>query len=427
MGANRSAQRTSPVRPAGGGTWTAILLVVVTLAAAAAPLHARRLQNQAAPTLEQLGDDVDSSDPKVRRKALEALAGLGAEGLDPLSRLVADPVRAIRRDAIAAVLAIYVQPPAGEQVKSAEDAFEWAPYRATPWAQPSDLVTNLVRALGDEWSLVRRDAVYALGVVSAPPVDKGLANELIFSLADPAAPVRLAAARVLGRLRVTQAGDPLIGHIGDQVLAVRLASMRALGEIQERRALVALRQQLDYFERGSAGRAALDGLARIAHPSSAALFAEERHSSNAVLRRHAYEGLARLGGIPAGEVAMVEAVMTEERNTEAGLAMAFALAAAGHPYVDRIVQALAVRGTAEQALEYVVELGRSQPDAIVPHLQHADAAVREHVAMAVGFVGGTNAEAALTQIANDSSPEVRHAAEVALMRMRVHQTPTERR
>jgi len=402
-------------------------LLVLAGGLAAVPALARPSPRPDAPSLRQLATDVTSEDSRVRRKALNALAAIGPEALDPLSLLVADPVRGIRRDAILAVLAIYVQPPSGSRVESAEDAFGWAPYRATPWPPPPVLIANLVSALGDEWSLVRRDAVYALGIVKAPPIDEGLAKELIYSLSDPADDVRLAAVRVCGRLRVTQAGEALIGHIGDPVLVVRLAAMRALGDIREERALVALRQQLDYYYGGSAGRAALHGLARIAHPSTATLFEQERLSSDSVHRLYAYEAAARLGGIPLADVEKTETLLTEERDKQVVVAMAFALAAAGRPYVDRIVQALADRETAGQALEYLVDLGRSQPDAIVPYLQHADPGVRAYVAMAAGFVGGSAIEAALTRAAGDSDPAVRHAADVALMRLRALETRGARR
>lgn len=403
---------------------TMLLLVAAWLGAVtAAPLLARPSRSQGAPTLQQLGDDVASADARVRRRALDALAVRGPEALDLLSRLVADPVRGIRRDAILAVLAVYVRPPSGERVERAEDAFGWAPYRATPWPLPSTLVANLVSALGDEWSLVRRDAVYAIGTVSAPPIDQRLASELIFSLADPEGEVRLAAVRAVGRLRVTQAGEALIGRIGDPVLAVRLAAMRALGDIREERAIVALRQQLEYYYGGSGGRAALHGLARIPHPSSETLFQQERQSSDRVHRLYGYEASARFGGLSDAEVQKAEALLAEERDEQVIVAMAFALAAAGRPYVDRIVEALANHETAGQALEYLVELGRSQPEAIVPHLQHANPVVREQVAMAVGLFGGPGAEAALARLASDSNPAVSQAADVALMRMRALKTP----
>jgi hypothetical protein len=182
---------------------------------------------------------------------------------------------------------------------------------------------------------------------------------------------------------------------------------------------VALRDQLEFYRGGSAGRAALDALARIAHPSTATLLAEERMSSDARHRRYGYEALARLGGVPEGD-ATVERLLMEERDAEVIGAMTFALAASGRPYVDRIVQALADRNTADQALEYLVELGRARPEVLLPHLQNATPVVREQVAMAVGLVGGADAEAALTPLARDPDPAVQHAAQMAVLRIRGH-------
>jgi len=381
-------------------------------------------QDQETASVRQLANDVNSAEPKVRRAALKALATMGPEALDPISLLVADPVRDIRSQAIMAVVGIYVEPPPKRRVQTAEDAFDWSPYLATPWAVPPVLVTNLVRALADDWPSVRRDAAYTLGVVLTPPVDTRVADELIYSLADPASEVRLAAVRALGRLRATRAGDQLIGRIVDPVLAVRLAAMRAVGEIREARALVALRQQLDYYGRASAGRAALDALARIAHGSTAGLFEQERFSDSEAFRRSAYEGIARLGGVRDGDVAAVEQRLTEERDPQVRIAMTFALAATGRPYLDRIVQLLPDRDVADQAVEYLVELGRSRPDALVPHFQDRDPVVRGRVAIAAGLVGGARTEAELSRLTTDGDPTVRRAAETALLRMRGTSTRT---
>ena len=344
---------------------------------------------------------------------------MGPEALEPLSLLVGDPERGIRSDAIGAILAIYVEPPPRERVSSAEDAFGWTRYRTTPWAVPPALLTNLVRALADDWPSVRRDAAYALGVVMTPPIDDRVADELIYSLADADNSVRLAAVKSLGRLRATRAGDHLIGRIVDPDLPVRLAAMRAVGEIREARALVALQDQLDYYRGGIAGRTALEALARIAHRSTAELFTRERFSKSEAHRRYAYEGIARLGGIPATDALAVEQLLIEERDEAVATAMAFALAAAGRPYVDRVVMALTDPDTANQAIDYVVELGSAQPSTLVRYLQHTDPLVRERVATAMGFVGDAGAEAAVSQLTTDGNPSVRRAAEKALIRMRV--------
>jgi HEAT repeat protein len=396
------------------------MTVAIIIIAPATPLASL---DQEAQTIARLAADVNSADPKVRRAALKALAPMGPEALEPLSLLAGDPERGIRSDAIAAIVAIYVEPPPRERVTSAEDAFGWTRYRATPWAVPPALLTNLIRALADEWPSVRRDAAYALGVVMTPPIDDRVADELIYSLADADDSVRLAAVKSLGRLRAARAGDQLIGQIVDPDLAVRLAAMHALGEIREARALIALRLQLDYYYGATAGRAALAALARIAHPSTTELFTRERFSNSEAHRQYAYEGIARLGGIAGADAVAVEQLLIEERDEAVAAAMSFALAAAGRPYVDRVIMALTDPDTANQALDYVVELGTAQPAALVPYLKHGDAIVRERVATAMGFIANAD-EAALSQLTTDGDPTVRRAAASALTRMRVSKAVT---
>jgi HEAT repeat protein len=395
-----------------------LLLSAALVAALTVPTGALASRDQDPQTITQLTDSVNSPDAKVRRAALKALASRGPEALDPLSLLVGDPERDIRIDAIEAILAIYVEPPARERVSSAEDAFGWTRYRTTPWPASPALRKNLVLGLSDDWPSVRKNAAYGLGIVLTPPVEAQVADELMYSLADPDASVRLAAARSLGRLRAASAADQLIGRIVDTDLPVRLAAMRALGEIREARALDALQQQLEYYRGGIAGRTALDALARIGHKSTAQLFAQEKFSKSDAHRISAYEGIARIGGIPAADAVAMEQLLTAERDESVAAAMAFALAAGGRPYMDRVVMALADNDTANQVMDYVVELGVAQPSALVPYLKHTDPIVRERVATAVGFVGDANAEAALSPLTSDGDPSVRRAAEAAMIRIR---------
>ena len=371
-------------------------------------------------TIARLAEDVNSADEKVRRAALKALSSRGAEALEPLSLLVADPERGIRSDAISAIAAIYVEPPPRERVSNAEDAFGWTRYRTTPWAVPPVLITNLVRALADDWPSVRREAAYALGVVMTPPIADRVADELIYSLSDANDGVRLAATRSLGRLRAERAGDHLVGRIVDRDLPVRLAAMHSLGEIREARALTALQDQLEFYRGAVAGRTALAALARIAHPSTAELFTRERFSSTDAHRISAYEGLARLSAVTGADAAATEQLLTDERNEAVATAMGFALAAGGRPYLDRVVMALTDPDTANQAIEYVVELGAAKPSSLLPYLRHADPIVRERVATAVGFLSDAGAEGALSQLTSDGDPTVRRSAETALIRMRVN-------
>ena len=81
------------------------------------------------------------------------------------------------------------------------------------------------------------------------------------------------------------------------------------------------------------------------------------------------------------------------------------------------MQALADR-EANQAIEYVVELGRAKPDGLAPSLRDRDPIVRARAAIAAGFTGGSAVEAELSRLTTDGDPSVRRAAEVALLRVR---------
>ena len=199
---------------------------------------------------------------------------------------------------------------------------------------PPALVTNLVRALADDWSSVRRDAAYALGVVMTPPVDARVADERdLLARADPDSSVRLAAVEVARTAARHRAGDQLIGRIVDPDLPVRLAAMRAVGEIREARALVAPQEQPRLLPRGH-GRA---GRARGPGPHRAPVdqrTCSRRNGSRRARRTAAMHMKASPGSrvLDADAVAM-EQLLTEERDEAVVAAMALALlAAAGRPY-----------------------------------------------------------------------------------------------
>ena len=402
-----------------GATSVLVAALATVIAAAAAPAGA----GQAAPPppVTQLAADVQSPDSSVRRAALRALAAGGSpEALGPLGILVTDEDNGIQLGAIAAVLDIYVVPPSGRRAGSAEAAFFQAPYNATPWPAPAQLTTGLTKALADDWPAVRRDAVYALGVISPVPAGESVAREVHWSLSDLDPSARLAAARVLGRLRVAQAGLDLIGRVNDSVLDVRLASMRALGDLRENQAVVALTEQFEFdlFNRGSAGRASLDALGRIAHPSSRALFEAETASGNSSHRRSAYEGLARLGGLSEA-APRIGAALATEGDREVATAMAFALVAAGQPaFMEQLIAALGNSRTSTQALDYLIELGPPHAATLAGYATHADPAVRRQVVTALGFIGGSEAEVVLGRANGDADEGVRRASQVALARLR---------
>ena len=368
------------------------------------------------PTLRQTAQDVESPDARVRRRALRELREHGGpEALALLARLIGDEKLDIREDAMDLVARIFVEPPQGHRISSVEDAFGVGPFRVTPWPALGELTQALVKALADDYPSVRRDSAYVLAIVSPTPISDTMTFELMASLSDRSADVRVAAARALGRLRVKAAGLQLVGRVNDEVLDVRLAAMRALGDIRERAAAPALTEQFEFYDRGIAGRQALDALARIGDPRSIPVFEACKGSDRQDRRVAAYEGLARSGAAKAP--GPLESQLATERDERVRLALAFALAASGRS-VAPLIEALANDDLRPQALEYLVELGTRHAAELQTRLRDPDPLVRQHVAIALGFVGGPEADAALAAAANDANPLVRNAVQVAQLRIR---------
>ena len=318
--------------------------------------------------------------------------------------------------AIAGVIGVYVQPRANRSIDSAAVAFEVARFHDQPWSVPPELSTALVKALADEQPSVRRDAAYAVGIVLTPPVTDAVAFEILASLSDREPSVRIAAARALGRLRVQDAGVPLIGRVNDEDLDVRLASMRALGDLRYERAVVALTDQFTFYVRGAAGRSAISALAAIGHPSTIPLFEAQTTSGYPAHRRAAYEGLAR-SGRAAAAAPRIEAAMVSEKDTRVLIAMAFALASAGRDGVNRVLDALADRDRSDDALAYLVELGQPHVAAVAARLSDPNPFVRGQIATALGFIGGPEAVAALKGASGESDPDVRKRISFAQLRL----------
>jgi HEAT repeat protein len=97
--------------------------------------------------------------------------------------------------------------------------------------------------------------------------------------------------------------------------------------------------------------------------------------------------------------------------------MGFALASAGHDGIDRVLDALSDRDRSEEALAYLVELGQPRVAAVAARLNDPNPLVREQIATALGFIGGSEAAEALKGASGEADPQVRHAIEVAQMRL----------
>ena len=367
-------------------------------------------------------------DPKVRVSAIRLLReSKYPEAVAPLAALVTDPVDQVQLEAIGAELSYFLVEDIPEKKHvglfverrtqaQAAAAFALGPLAVWPRPVPPELVRSLLEAVDDANQKVRVEAIYALGTIVHPPLSADATPQLIKALDhyDPA--IRAAAARVIGRLGVTAAGDALIKAMNDSNSGVRFAAMRALGAVHDASAVQALTEQFTFYDKGDGAAAALDALARIADPSSVPLFNARLSDKDPDRRRAAAEGLGRTGDKSSESALQVGA--GNDTDPSARAAMAFALQKLGQHYISRLVEFMTSSRTAPQVGDYLVELGPSVIPALVPLLHDPSPAIRGNVAQVLGALGGPAAVAAIEPLTHDADRDVAQAATRALQRVK---------
>ena len=367
-------------------------------------------------------------DPEARLSAVRLLRDAKyPEAIGPMAPLVLDPIDDIQLETIAAELSFFLE----RDVKSkrmigfvlekrksaiAPSAFELGPFAVWPRPVPPELVSALLQAVDDENPKVRLEAIYATGVIAKAPLAADQVARLIKALDhyDPA--IRAGAARVIGRLKMAEAGDALIKAVNDSKAEVRYAAMRALGAIREQRAVAALTEQLTYYKKGEGAWSALDALAKIAAPASVQVFKDRLHDKDAYIRRAATEGLGRAGDTTSIET--LEKNVTIDDAPMVRLASAFALQKLGRNYAARVIDLMASPKVTVQGQEYLLELGPVMVPTMIPRLQDPDPDMREAIADVLGIIGDATTLPALEAAAKDRDASVASAARRAQARLR---------
>jgi len=293
---------------------------LAVLLSGAAPVMAQA-PPPAAPraSYDQVVAQLTSPDADARRDSLRALGATAyPAAIAQISQLLTDPVDDIQLETIYTLLSFYhvelpevldrrkglkVRPTSRLTVP-AQRIYDLGPFGLIPQPVPVELTNGLAQSMFDKNPRVRLESVYALGVMARPPLDGYAADALPRLLQDPVEEIRVAAARVIGGLRVTTGGDALVAALNDKSTPVATAAMRALGDIRAWQSLQALTDQFTHYNgKGPRAEAAFDALARIAHVSSQPLFTAQLTSSSPNLRRLAAEGLARSGNHEAAQQA----------------------------------------------------------------------------------------------------------------------------
>jgi HEAT repeat protein len=299
----------------------------------------------------------------------------------------------------------------------AQTAFEAGPLAVWPRAVPDALLTSLLQAVDDENPRVRIQAIYTAGAIARAPLSAAHAGRIVSALDhyDPA--IRLAAARVAGRLQVTAARAMLIKAVFDSQEPVRFAAMRALGELRDASVVRTLTEQLEHYGKGEGAWSALDALARIADPASVPVFTARLADRDPFVRRAALEGLGRTGA--ASGAAAIEAAASSDGSPMVRAAAAFALQLLKYDAVARLASTLDSDRQAQQVAGYLLELGPTVAAPLTAHLKDANASVRGNVAVVLGEIGSATDIPALEPLLIDRDSDVRRAAERAIQRIKV--------
>jgi HEAT repeat protein len=398
------------------------MCAVLCVCAAASPAYAQTVR------FDDVVRNLRNPDAKTRLASVKLLRDAQyPEAIEPLAALVGDPVDEIQLETIAAELSFYL----GQDVRTrrmvgfviekrqaavAESAFEQGPMAVWPRPVPAALVSSLLNAVDDENARVRSEAIYAAGVIAHAPVGAAAAQQLLKALDhyDPA--IRAAAARVIGRLNVSSAGDALMKAMNDSHAEVRYAAMRALGFIHETRAVQPLTEQLAFYKKGEGAWSALDALARIGSPSSVPVFKQYLGDRDPYLRRASAEGLGRAKDM--SQLDTLSHMATGDDAPMVRLAACFALQKLGQNYATRIADMLVSDKLAIQGVDALIEIGPSIAPQLYARLQESDPHMREAIADALGAIGGEDALKPLKAAAEDKDPAVAAAAKRAIARLR---------
>lgn len=396
----------------------------------------------AQPSFDDIVKQLSSADAGARLKAVHVLRESAyPEAALPLARAIGDQDDGVQAEAIAAELNIFLARKVVSRRRigyvievrkkiAADAAFSAGEDALGSAAVPPGVLTALLAASRDDNPRIGLEALYAFGTLAPAATGetrvailRASAPELASMVGAPGPAFRYAALRVIGRTFAGRAGDPATdATLGDAVIlalndrdeAVRRAAMDALGAMRYARALDALTQLFQYFGRGEDAEAALDAIARIGHPSSAPLLAEQLQSKSASARAMAIEGLARAGDRSRDLVG----ASSVDRDDRVRLAGAFAATRLVNAPIDPIVSALGQPKLSQPAFAYLVELAPGRVKVFARYAQDPNAETRARVVDALGLSGDASAVSVVEPLVKDADPQVASAAARAVARLR---------
>ncbi|MBI3490889.1 MAG: HEAT repeat domain-containing protein [Acidobacteria bacterium] len=389
-----------------------------------------------------VAQDLASTNPSIRLKAARVLREAACYGAAlPLAALVADPVDEVQLEAIAGEVAIFLNKNVVArrhvgfviEVRHdvASDAFWAGPMASSGRPAPAEVLAALRAAAHDDNPRVAVEALYAFGAMAAEV--KGVARRDLQEangpyLADLAGSaqreMRLAAVAVIGRIYTRWPDETLNESVGPAVIAalddredvIKIVAARAIGGMRYERALQPLTDLFSARARGDVAEAALDALARIAHPSSMPLFKSLLTATDTGLKTLAIAGLARGGDRRV--IAEIDDSLMYERSDDVILSRNFASVLLENASIDMLGEGLLQASRHDIALAYLIEVASTRPAKFLAYALDPDPRLRADVADILGLTRDPRGLPLVEPMLKDRDPRVAQAAERAVARMR---------
>ncbi len=386
---------------------------------------AKSLGRSARPeAITPLNEAMRDPEAKVRREVAKSLRVYrNPATLDGLLMGLRDEDRNVRTESLLGVVEVYVDPDDRRPMERFLGAFSERQPR--PPAEPvipveERVVLGLEARLQDEESSIRRQAAWALGLLS---VDEAV-DSLGMALADPSKDVRMEALRALAHIGTDEAGSQLVTVLMEPSRRMQGEAIDALGEVGYKPAAPQLLSIYDAEQGREMGDRALTALARIGAPEARGVFLQNMTSSDPLRRRWAVEGMGRLRDENLAGSLTKDFLREPEPSVQS--AYCFALALVGRPeFIDRIALSLADQFLREQSVAYLVELGSPFLTELVPYLSDPVVDVRRGMALALERVGDPDAIPYLRPLLADPDPRVAdwaNRAIASLERVRMSET-----
>jgi HEAT repeat protein len=402
--------------------------------------------------------DLKSSEPKERIKAVRAFRGAGSEAIATIVPLLSDADRDVRNEAVRTIVSIGTQHSLDPLVAATRDNDPEVQIAATDglvnFYVPGYVQTGVAkfsssirgrfdrenRDVVDPWVNVRPEVMTALGKLArsgASMESRANAARAVGILRGKAALPDLVEAlqtkdtQVLYEILIAfqKIADPSVGPravplLRDLEERVQVGAIETVGLLRTRDAIPDLQKVFDSSKSVKVRRAALTSLAMLPDPNSRPYLDRGFKDKDDKIRAAAAEGYARLG--EQSDVQKLQPAFDEENKMNARLGIAFALVSLGQTKTDEFApltylvntfNSRQYRGIVEG---YLLELAR-QPQIRSSLYQFVAKGTRDEkigLARILAVAGDRESLAQIESISKDSDSEVAQEGLRALKSLR---------